>query len=255
MRRAISKAAAALPAKQIFQVGHAFRANPQHHHVFKFFRTGACGHTASASAQYNKKQSWRRASPNPEREKALNWRLFRETSLGLAGEIGIHAIDTASWYLDALPVSISGFGGIQQWQDGREVEDTVHAVVEYPGGVRLHYSATLASGFQGEHQIFHGSDAAILIRDNKGWMFKEVDRAAARLGGVRPQGRFPQRLRHRAGGQRHQDPRPGQEAGRGRVGHRLAAASTRSRNSSSTSTRAPSRSAAGRRPLRRRSRP
>jgi predicted dehydrogenase len=144
--RAISKAAAALPAKQIFQVGHAFRANPQHHHVFKFFRTGACGHTASASAQYNKKQSWRRASPNPEREKALNWRLFRETSLGLAGEIGIHAIDTASWYLDALPVSVSGFGGIQQWQDGREVEDT-----------------------------FHGSDAAILIRDNKGWMFKEVD--------------------------------------------------------------------------------
>ena len=173
--RAISKAAAALPNKQIFQVGHAFRANPQHHHVFKFFRTGACGHTASASAQYNKKQSWRRASPNPDREKALNWRLFRETSLGLAGEIGIHAIDTASWYLDALPVSITGFGGIQQWQDGREVEDTVHAVVEYPGGVRFSYSATLASGFQGEHQIFHGSDAAILIRDNKGWMFKEVD--------------------------------------------------------------------------------
>ena len=173
--RTIAKAAAALPAKQIFQVGHAFRANPQHHHVLKFFRTGACGHTASARAQFNKKQSWRRASPNPEREKALNWRLFNETSLGLVGEIGIHAIDTTSWYLDALPVSITGFGGILQWQDGREVADTVHAVIEYPGGIRMHYSATLASSFEGEHQIFHGSDAAILIRDNRGWMFKEVD--------------------------------------------------------------------------------
>ena len=173
--RTLAKAAAALPAKQIFQVGHAFRANPQHHHVLKFFRTGACGHTASARAQFNKKQSWRRASPNPEREKALNWRLFNETSLGLVGEIGIHAIDTTSWYLDALPVSITGFGGILQWQDGREVADTVHAVIEYPGGIRMHYSATLASSFEGEHQIFHGSDAAILIRDNRGWMFKEVD--------------------------------------------------------------------------------
>jgi len=173
--RAIAKAGLALPAKQIFQVGHQFRANPQHHHVLKFFRTGACGKTASAKAQYNKKQSWRRASPNPEREKALNWRLYKDTSLGLIGEIGIHAIDTMSWYLGALPVSVTGFGGIQQWQDDREVADTIQAIVEYPGGVRLSYTATLACSFEGEHQIFHGSDAAILIRDNKGWMFKEVD--------------------------------------------------------------------------------
>ena len=173
--RAIAKAAQVLSAKQIFQVGQQFRANPQHHHVFKFFRTGACGKTASAKAQFNKKQSWRRASPNPERERALNWRLYKDTSLGLIGEIGLHAIDTVSWYLDALPVSVTGFGGILQWQDDREVADTIQAIVEYPGGVRLSYSATLASSFEGEHQIFHGSDAAILIRDNKGWMFKEVD--------------------------------------------------------------------------------
>ncbi len=173
--RAIAKAASALPTKQIFQVGQQFRANPQHHHVLKFFRTGACGKTASARAQFNKKQSWRRASPNPEREKALNWRLYQETSLGLLGEIGIHPIDTASWYLDALPTSVTGFGGILQWQDDRTVADTIQAVIEYPGGVRLNYSATLASSFEGEHQIFHGSDAAILIRDNRGWMFKEVD--------------------------------------------------------------------------------
>jgi predicted dehydrogenase len=173
--RAIAKAAQALPAKQIFQVGQQFRANPQHHHVLKFFRTGACGKTASAKAQFNKKQSWRRASPNPDRERALNWRLYKDTSLGLIGEIGLHALDTVSWYLDTLPVSVTGFGGILQWQDDREVADTIQAVVEYPGGVRLSYSATLASSFEGEHQIFHGSDAAILIRDNKGWMFKEVD--------------------------------------------------------------------------------
>ena len=75
--------------------------------------------------QWNKKTSWRKASPNPDREKALNWRLYKETSLGLVGEIGIHSLDTAGWYLGSAPVSVTGFGGITQWQDDREVADTV----------------------------------------------------------------------------------------------------------------------------------
>lgn len=173
--RAIAKAASGLPAKQIFQAGLQFRGNPQHHHVLKFFRTGASGKTASAYAQFNKKNSWRRASPNSDREKALNWRLYKETSLGLIGEVGIHSLDCTNWYLDKLPVSVTGFGSILQWQDDREVADTVQAVIEYPGGVRMTFASTLACSFEAEHQIFYGSDAAILIRDNKGWMFKEVD--------------------------------------------------------------------------------
>ncbi len=173
--REIAKAAAALPKGQIFQSGLQSRENPQNHHVLKFIRTGATGKAAMSRGQWNKKNSWRRASPNPEREKALNWRLFRETSLGLAGEVGIHSLDTASWYLDSLPVSMTGFGGILQWQDGREVADTVQLVVEFAGGVRHTWSATLANSFEGEHDIFFGSSAAVLIRDNRAWMFKETD--------------------------------------------------------------------------------
>lgn len=173
--RAIAGAAKGLPAQQIFQAGLQFRANPQHHHVLKFFRTGACGKNSFAQAQSNKKQSWRRASPNPDRERALNWRLYRETSLGLVGEVGINPIDCTSWFLDALPVAVSGFGSTMFWQDDRETPDTVQAVVEYPGGVRMVFSATLASSFGGEQQTFLGSDASILIRDNRAWMFKEAD--------------------------------------------------------------------------------
>lgn len=173
--REMAKAARALPAKQIFQVGLLFRENPQHHHVLKFFRTGACGKTAEASAQVNKKQSWRRASPNSDREKALNWRLENATSLGLVGELGINPVDCASWYQDRLPLAVTGFGSTILWDDGRQTPDTVQAVFDYPGGVRLVFSATLASSFGSEQQIFNGSDATILIRENKGWMFKEAD--------------------------------------------------------------------------------
>lgn len=173
--RAIAKAAMALPAKQVFQAGHQLRENPQNHHVLKFIRTGATGKAASGRGQWNKKSSWRRASPNAEREKALNWRLYRETSLGLVGEVGIHSLDLASWHLDSLPVSVTGFGGIMQWQDDREVADTALVVVEFANAVRHTWSATLANSFEGEHDIFFGSSAAVLMRDNRAWMFKETD--------------------------------------------------------------------------------
>lgn len=173
--RAIAKAAMALPAKQIFQAGHQLRENPQHHHVLKFIRTGATGKPVMGRGQWNKKNSWRRASPNADREKALNWRLYKDTSLGLVGEVGIHSLDTASWYYNSTPVSVTGFGGILQWQDDREVADTVQVVVEFANGVRHMWSATLANSFEGEHDVYFGVSAAVLIRDNKAWMFKESD--------------------------------------------------------------------------------
>jgi len=173
--RAIAQAAAALPASQTFQVGMQYRENPQHHHVLKFIRTGATGRLATSRGQGNRKQSWRRSSPNGDREKALNWRLYRDTSPGLAGEVGIHSLDLARWYHDTLPVAVHGLGGVLQWNDDRDVPDTVTVVAEFPGGYRHTFSATLANSFEGEHDVFAGSDAAVLIRDNKAWMFKETD--------------------------------------------------------------------------------
>ena len=56
-----------------------------------------------ARTQWNKKQSWRFTSPNPEREREINWRLRKELSLGLVGEIGMHQIDAASWFMNMKP--------------------------------------------------------------------------------------------------------------------------------------------------------
>jgi len=114
-------------------------------------------------------------SSSPEQEKALNWRLNRATSLGLVGEIGIHQIDQAGWFLNALPMAVTGFGAIEFWKDGRDVPDTVQTILEFPGSVRMIYDATLVNSFDGEYEMLYGSDAAILMRDGKAWMFKEVD--------------------------------------------------------------------------------
>ncbi|HWV99890.1 MAG TPA: Gfo/Idh/MocA family oxidoreductase [Candidatus Acidoferrum sp.] len=169
-------AATAKAAKQVnFQAGLQFRADPQRHFLVPFIRSGAMGQSLMARAQFHKKQSWRQVSPKPEREKELNWRLSKETSAGLVGEIGIHAIDQATWFLNAQPVAVTGFGSLALWKDGRDVFDTVQALVEFPGGVFMNYNASLANSFDGEYEMLYGSDAAVMMRESKAWLFKEVD--------------------------------------------------------------------------------
>jgi len=168
-------ALAAKGAKQVFQVGQQFRANKLQRHVLKFVRTGVLGTCVQARAQWHKKESWKRIAPTPEREEELNWRLSKATSAGLPGEVGIHQFDVINWYLDALPVSIVGYGGILHWKDGRDVPDTVQCIFEYPSGVRAIFDATLASSAEGAYELFQGSDGAILLRDERSWLLKEAD--------------------------------------------------------------------------------
>lgn len=173
--------AIALAAKnsvgQVFQSGLQMRSDPQRLFLFPFIRSGALGKPVMARAQWHKKQSWRSPSPNADREKAINWRLSKATSPGLIGELGIHALDQCGWFFNLEPVAVSGFGSTTLWKDGRDVPDTAQAVIEFAGGVRLNYDATLANSFDGDHEILYGSDAAVMMRDNKAWMFKEVDSA------------------------------------------------------------------------------
>ncbi|MGB9618909.1 MAG: Gfo/Idh/MocA family protein [Armatimonadota bacterium] len=162
-------------SSKVFQAGLQGRSNLLYKHVEKFVRSGCLGKTAAAYAQSNKRQQGRRTAPDPEREKDLNWRLYAATSAGLIGEQGIHQIDLANWYLNALPVSAIGFGAITGWNDGREVPDTVQCVIEYPNNVRMVYMSTQVSSFSAEYSVFQGSDSTLALRENRGWMIKEAD--------------------------------------------------------------------------------
>jgi predicted dehydrogenase len=167
--------AAKAAKQQVFQAGLQLRADPQRHFLVPFIRSGAIGNWLSCRAQFHKKQSWRATSPKPEREKELNWRLSKETSSGLIGELGVHPIDQATWFINAQPIAVSGFGNIALWKDGRDVPDNVQATLEFPGGVIMNYAATLANSFDGEFSMFYGTDAAVMLRESKAWLFKEVD--------------------------------------------------------------------------------
>jgi len=176
--------AAKAARRQVFQAGLQIRSDLERIFLLPFIHSGALGKMIMARSQWHKKTSWRSASPNPEREKAINWRLDKATSLGLLGEIGIHQFDQAVWFMNALPAAVTAWGSIQVWNDGRDVPDTVQAVLEFPHDVRMMYDATLGNSFDGAYDMLYGGDAAImmrgsdpnvLLRDSKAWMFKETD--------------------------------------------------------------------------------
>ncbi len=172
--RVIAQAAKAA-AKLNFQSGLQMRSDPQRYLVRDFIRNGAIGKNIMARAQWHKKESWRRVSPNPEREKEINWRLRKEDSPGLMGEFGIHQLDLVTWFLNERPAAISGFGGILNWTDGRDVDDTIQTVVEYPGKINFSYDCTLANSFDADYEMMYGIFAAVMMRGAKAWLFKEPD--------------------------------------------------------------------------------
>ena len=171
--RAIAAAAKA-SLKLNFQAGLQSRSDKQIINLSKFVRSGAAGNLVKARQQFHKKQTWRLASPNPEREKEINWRLDKAVSLGLTGELGIHQVDVANWFFANLPLAVSGYGSIIQ-KDGRELPDNVAVRLEYPDGIFLNYEVTIDSTFDTETGLFFGTNATIMMRERRAWMFKELD--------------------------------------------------------------------------------
>lgn len=172
--RAIAQAGA--QAKTVFQSGIQNRTNPILQHALKFLRAAVLDHVVQVHAQWRSKDSWYRAGTTPEREEQLNWHLRAASSCGLLGEVGVHQLDLVNWGLDSLPVAVQGSGAILHWRDdGRDLPDTVQCVFDYPGGVRLVHELTLANSLGGAQVQFLGSNGSIVLRETKGWLFKEAD--------------------------------------------------------------------------------
>ncbi|MEP6757533.1 MAG: Gfo/Idh/MocA family oxidoreductase [Chthonomonadales bacterium] len=168
-------AQAAQSSTTVFQAGLQYRCNAQALHVRDFMDSAAIGKPAGGRAQFHERKSWRLDWPTPERASELNWRLDKNISTGLAGEVGIHQIDCANWYFKQLPTAISGFSHIAEYNDGRTVPDTVQLVLEYPNGVHFLYDATLTNSFDGQYELYYGSESAVMLRDLRAWMFREGD--------------------------------------------------------------------------------
>lgn len=168
---------AAKNAKGLFHAGLQLRANPIYDLARSFVLSGAIQDVIALRAQYHHKSSGRVPAPDASQEREYNWSLYKESSIGLPGEVGIHSFDAINWFIRKRPLSVAGWGGIMLYDDGREIPDTVQCVLTYPDQVRLLFDATLANSFDGSYEQFTGTMGTVKMIGDLGWMFKEADAA------------------------------------------------------------------------------
>src|SRR5690606_27771078 len=102
----------------------------------------------------------------------FRWRNYRDYGTGVAGDLFIHLFTGIHYALDSIvPAGIMGQGGLRYWKDGRDVEDVVLGLFDYPEtenhpAFSLALQVNLADGGGGENSFkFIGDEGVITV----GW--------------------------------------------------------------------------------------
>lgn len=180
------------------QIGHQRRSNPRYWHALKLIeKDRVLGRITHIEGQWNRPvqepigwpetrtmdpatlERWGYESMNEFR----NWRWYKKYSGGPFSDLGSHQIDIFSWFLKVNPTAVLAAGGTNYYE-GREWEDNVIAIYEYPGPegmIRGHYRVLNTTSHGGYYETFMGDEGTMVISEdiNKGFFFREA-RAARR---------------------------------------------------------------------------
>ncbi|MEA1787099.1 Gfo/Idh/MocA family oxidoreductase [Arenibacter sp. GZD96] len=157
----------------IFQTGHQYHSSRLYVHVAELIKNGKIGKIAAFQCQWNRNGNWRRPVPNPNLERAVNWRMYTEFSGGLVAELCSHQIDFVSWVLEAFPEKVMGVGGIDYWKDGRETYDNIHLMYSYPNGVKASFTCLTSNALDDYKIKVMGDKGTIVLDYQKAWFFPE----------------------------------------------------------------------------------
>jgi predicted dehydrogenase len=153
-------------------------------------------HDASGKVVY--RDSWKRIHPEADAnvdykkygysslDELINWRLYNRTGAGLMAELGSHQLDACSIFLGKRhPLAVTGIGGTFFYTDGREVDDHVFTLFEFPGTgkddrVVVTYSSINTNSFDGYGEMVMGSKGTMIVSQEKEiLLFKEAGAPSA----------------------------------------------------------------------------
>jgi predicted dehydrogenase len=139
------------------------------------------------------RDSWKRIYPDLDKnidyakykynslDELINWRLYNRTGAGLMAELGSHQLDACSIFLGKKhPLAVTGIGGTFFYTDGREVDDHVFTVFEFPGKAEkdrivVTYSSINTNAFDGYGEMVMGSRGTMIVSQEKEiLLFKEA---------------------------------------------------------------------------------
>lgn len=157
----------------VFQTGHQYRNSRLYRHVVDLINQGKVGKIQAFECQWNRNGNWRRPVPEPELERIINWRMYREFSGGLLAELCSHQLDFINWVMDATPHMVTGVGGIDYWKDGRETYDNIHLIYSYPKGVKAKFTCLTANAKDDYKIKVLGDKGTITLDYMRAWFYPE----------------------------------------------------------------------------------
>jgi predicted dehydrogenase len=154
---------------RIVQVGTQRRSEGALVAAVEFVRSGRLGKVSMAECCWNDNSPrWRRGDLDRLKEEDvdwkrylngremrpfnphhyLEWKLYKDFTIGVAGLLGSHMIDVVHWLMDTpYPRSAMTGGGVYIYKDDRTTDDTFTTVFEYPQEFILIYTTRLGNSY------------------------------------------------------------------------------------------------------------
>jgi predicted dehydrogenase len=133
--------------KLVFLVDFQTRAHPSYQEAVRLVHAGGIGRIISGEAAYQTGDTWSgmdaliRDNPNSDEARLRAWGADRTLSGDIITEQNIHALDVASWILDAAPLRAWGAGGRTRPPLANGVWDNFSVIFDYPNDLRLTFSS------------------------------------------------------------------------------------------------------------------
>jgi predicted dehydrogenase len=177
---------------RLLEIGYQRRYNPVYQAAYDgIIKTGQLGEVYHARLVWHRNGNWRRKGdpPSPDYNPAqwgyptwehlLNWRLYWKYSKGLYAELASHQVNVSNWFFGAAPEAVVSSGGVQRFNDGREVYDHIYSTFEYPGGRTATYSSIESNAFEERYEIFFGTKATLLLaHEREAFLYQEGGEAS-----------------------------------------------------------------------------
>ena len=162
---------------RVVQIGTQRRSDPGLAGAAKLMRDGVLGRVTRVDMEVNfQEPRWRRdfehiqekdidwprflmgRSDRPfDARRFREWQLFRDYTNGLPGLWMSHFIDLVPWFLeDPYPRSVVASGGVYLWKDGRETEDVIRVLLDYPKGFLVSWAMSLTNA-AGARNLWFGT--------------------------------------------------------------------------------------------------
>jgi predicted dehydrogenase len=185
--------AAAEKSGRVLEIGyHRYYSSTYRAAYDGIMRRGLLGDIYHARLAWHRNGNWRRAggppSPGydpskwgyPTFDHLWNWRLYGKYSRGLFAELGSHHVNATNWFVGAAPRAVIASGGVHRFKDGRESDDHVYGIFEYPNGLTATFSSIESSAFEQHYEAFYGTKATLIMyNESEALLFNEGGGGAA----------------------------------------------------------------------------